>query len=60
MMTGASRDSLAASLEAVGPVLDEGGRVVAGIEVQARDFDQMESVLGDLTAAARKVLISLP
>ena len=25
MMTGASRDSLAASLEAVGPVLDEGG-----------------------------------
>lgn len=29
MMTGASRDSLAASLEAVGPVLDEGGVALA-------------------------------
>ena len=29
MMTGASRDSLTASLEAVGPVLDEGGVALA-------------------------------
>ena len=29
MMTGASRDSLAASLEAVGPALDEGGVALA-------------------------------
>jgi DNA-binding IclR family transcriptional regulator len=38
------------------PVLGVDDRVVAGIEVEARDFDQAESVLADLRAASRRIV----
>lgn len=38
------------------PVLNDDGRLVAGLEVAARDFDHVETVLPGLLAAARRIL----
>lgn len=52
-----ARDSATgAALRVAVPVLAADGRLVAGLEVAARNFDQVESVLPGLMAASRRVL----
>lgn len=51
----ARRQSPSRELGVAVPVLDDDGQLLAGLEVTAVDFDQVESVLPDLLAASRRI-----